>query len=619
MASGSITVTSSNSSNILVSTVNPISNTSKNADWTYMLMPYVEDASSNIYNITIVNPSGITIYGCILGPGGLGGNYKNWQNGTYSAGGGGGGMGGFINFTFPNSTSSSGDEYKFTINSVGGNKSMISSSSVSIYAYPGKNGNDGSEDSTGSGGNGADCDSSDAVGIEQTGTYYGGGGGGSGAMDSDSGCSVSQGGTGGTGKTLDGESGLQGDDTGGNGGRGGTTTITFSDGTSYSETGGNGGAPFYNGISGPLSWAMIYYKSNSQTVTITSSSTEITPSITVTLTKIVSNDTDGVTGTQVKNTNSVSTLNPLTYYSGGFTYILVECPKCSYSSDDDVTYYVCNWTVPADGTTYYFATVGPGSPAGLHTTHHSGNPNYTGMSGGGGNGAFINGTLIPGSSYNYTMWNLSLNPIQSNDSSDTNDVDQTQSLTYNQLSKNTYLYNLSGAALPGYYYYKYVPPNAYSAPGGYDYGSANVKGGDGGDGMSYDTTQPDITSMLNHVIGNGGGGGGGGGAAIGGDQTTSGGDTTCDSGDGGSGGSGGSGGIKGTKGQIGAATRNTSWPLNADGGPGQSTYTFSDGSSCVVFAGSGGRGNGVSSGGDNDDLVQATSGVQTWMMIYYKS
>jgi hypothetical protein len=72
-------------------------------------------------------------------------------------------------------------------------------------------------------------------------------------------------------------------------------------------------------------------------------------------------------------------------------------------------------------------------------------------------------------------------------------------------------------------------------------------------------------------------------------------------------------------GQNGAATRDTSWPLNAYGGPGQSTYTFSDGSSCVVFAGSGGRGNGVSSGGDNDDLVQATSGVQTWMMIYYKS
>ena len=604
MASGSITVTSSNSSNILVSTVNPISNTSKNADWTYMLMPYVEDASSNIYDITIVNPSGITIYGCILGPGGLGGNYKNWQNGTYSAGGGGGGMGGFINFTFPNSTSSSGDEYKFTINSVGGNKSMISSSSVSIYAYPGKNGNDGSEDSTGSGGNGADCDSSDAVGIDQTGTYYGGGGGGSGAMDSDSGCSVSQGGTGGTGTTLDGESGLQGDDTGGNGGRGGTTTITFSDGTSYSETGGNGGAPFYNGISGPLSWAMIYYKSNSQTVTITSSSTEITPSITVTLTKIVSSETDGLTQTQVKNTNSVSTLNPLTYYSGGFTYILVECPKCSFTSLVDFTNYECKWTVPDDGTTYYFATVGPGSPAGLHTTHHSGNPNYTGMSGGGGNGAFLNGTLIPGSSYSYNMWNLSLNPIQSNDSSDTSSVGQTKvELSYNQLSKNGEWYTLYGANLPGYYYY----------------GKATVKGGDGADGISYDTTQVTLTSMLNNGILNSGGGGGGGGAAIDGEHTTEGGETTCDSGDGGSGGSGGSGGIKGTKGQIGAATRNTSWPLNADGGPGQSTYNFSDGSSCVVFAGSGGRGNGVSSGGDNDDLVQATSGVQTWMMIYYKS
>ena len=44
MSSGSITVTSSNSSNILVSTVNPISMTDVNVDgcWMYLLMLLIE-------------------------------------------------------------------------------------------------------------------------------------------------------------------------------------------------------------------------------------------------------------------------------------------------------------------------------------------------------------------------------------------------------------------------------------------------------------------------------------------------------------------------------------------------------------------------------------------------
>lgn len=594
MSSGSITVNSTNSSNILVSTVNPISGTAVNG-WSYLLIPYVEGASSNTYDVTIVNPEGITIYGCILGPGGNGGNYKNWNNGTYSAGGGGGGMGGFINFTFPNSTSSSGDEYTFTINSVGENKSTISSSSVSISAQPGEDGNNGSEDSTGFGGDGADCDSSDASGIESTGTYYGGGGGGSGATESGNGCSVAEGGTGGSGKTLNGEPGVKGSSSGGNGGDGGGVTITFSDGTTYSETGGRGGKPFNNGISGPLSWAMIYYPSNSQTVTINSSSQAITPSITVTVTKNVVNN--GVTTTtQTTNGISVSTVNPLTYYSGGFTYILVECLKCSYNNDDDQTYYTCSWTVPTTGK-YYFATVGPGGPAGIYSKHHESNPNYTVMSGGGGNGAFINGTLIPGYSYSYTMWNLSLNPSQSTDQ---NNTTATKSETYNELvatvSGASYTYQLQGADLPGA-------------------GSAGAyTGGNGSNGCSYNQDSV-ITSMLNKFTCNGGGGGGGGAAVD--DVNNQ--HQTAYGGNGGHKGEGGSGGLNGTPGVDGAETESSSWPPNKDSEPGQSTYTLSDGSSTLISAGSGGYGNGVSSGGNNADLIQATCGVSTWMMIYYQT
>jgi hypothetical protein len=621
MSSGSINVTSSNSSNILVSTVNPISMTDVNVDgcWMYLLMPYVEGASSNIYDITIVNPSGITIYGCILGPGGNGGfraDTASYSGGGGWACGGGGGMGGLINFTFP--TSSLGGSYEFTINKVGSqSNSNISCSSlgVSVSAPYGNNGGNGSNDTytTGKGGNGASCDSSNTTGINQSGTYYGGGGGGSGATNINSQYTVSSGGVGGSGKTLNGDSGGEGgssDDSNVPGGYGGGTTITFSDNTTYSETGGRGGdaneSGSGDGVSGPVSWAMIYYNTSSQIVTTNIGQSTSSPNITV---DVYSCETI-VNGLDPKRELrkiegashglSVSTVNPLTYVSNGYTYIFLDCPSCSYIPSDEpeewTSYgYACTWTVPDDGTTYYFATVGPGGPAGLTSSEQ--NPNngskYTGMSGGGGNGLFINGKLIPNYSYTYYMLDLSLIPEQPESGST-----QTTSTTQNELQSITSTntsptkYFLNGANLPGY--------NSLSDDGG------TISGGDGSDGCSY-TSTPDENTMLTNFTCYGGGGGGGGGAAINGGSAY-----------GGAGGNGGIGkhtGYSGTNGRIGENRESSAWPKQGGSEPGQSTYTFSDGSSTLINAGSGGYGNGSS----NSDLIQATSGVPTWMMIYYQT
>jgi hypothetical protein len=608
-----IQLTSSNIDNMLVSSTNPISGeeASDGNPWVYYLFPFPYDSTeTTTYTVNITNTSS-TIYCCILGSPGTGGKYKNWDSGNKSAGGGGGGSGGVIHFEIPNYNSSV--DYTISLSLPGTNYAAtnINCSLFSIYPSIGENGGNATEDDGGQGGNGTDCNSSNIIpssGFSSSSlscTFYGGSGGGGGGNSTNS---PGAGGNNGTGTDVDGDPGNEGNEGGGaySGGTGGAVTVQFNDGTSAvieAGKGGSGSGSKY-GESGPLPFVLIYALSSNLSTSSATVNTDqnIINTFSFTVNQYV---VDSGVETNISTTEGISTytINPFTYTSNGYNYLLFQCPICSYSNSTNSSNYVVNWSVPNDGIVYYFASISPGGVCGYSSINGTNDgETYTLMGGGGGDGVFFAGEMIPNSSYSYSMWDLSRNPVINLDSLEHR---PTTSQTINSLVCNTYGVSILGADIAGSY-------NADQTGNG----RWNYYSGWGSDGQSYNSDTMLFSNILNSYIVNGGGGGGGG--AI----CTNVQNSYYTSGEGGKGGSGiGNGnGVKGSNGVDGNASSNTANDNNSatlpttGGDPGETKYNFADGSSIFIPAGAGGKG-----GLNNNSIIYPTNGNVSWMMIYYLS
>ena len=622
-----------NSSNVLVSTINPISGAppadgnAYGSNWVYYLFTAPANSTENTdFSVSINNTTSGKFWACVLASPGLGG--AAYVSDPYavtstkvSVGGGGGGSGACIDALLPTSTTTSSTDYNYTVQiaPIGMNGTKITGpNGFFVYPTKGHSGNDATVDLSGKGGSGQDCLSSDTNSISSVTTnsstltkytsFYGGCGGGSGGITG-SDVIIGASGAAGNATTLNGSQGNEGTEQledPGYGGTGGAISIKFSDGTYAVVEAGNGGNNGVSGETGTLPFIMLYGPNGNGY--IVSSTTTTDPNSTITsnfnfstnqykISNSISSTTPNTEGI------STSTINPFTYVSVGYTYLLFRCPECVYTDSSNNTYYQANWAVPNDGKTYYFSAIGPGGPG----SNWKKNDGYA-MGGGGGDSIFFRGTMINGTSYSYTMWDLSRNPGASGDKQ------QVTAKTYNILmciqNNVSYKLNINGGNIPG---------NGDKSTN--DGGAKYVYGGEGGDGMGYDSSM-NFTNILSGYLVNGGGGGGGGCAGI---YVKQGQDGGASIGDYGNGGAGAGGGSAGTDGTDGTQTNSSDWPPNKEGAPGETLYTFFDNSYIWLPAGNGGKGpHNSSSNVDTNaqtesNLINGTPGNSSWMMIYYKT
>ena len=621
-----------NSSNVLVSTINPISGAppadgnAYGSNWVYYLFTAPSNSTENTdFSVSINNTTSGKFWACVLASPGLGG--AAYVNTHVRVGGGGGASGACIDALLPTSTTTSSTDYNYTVQiapiGMSGTK-ITGPNGFFVYPTKGHSGIDATVDSNGGGGNGQDCLSSDTSSISSVTTnsstltkytsFYGGCGGGTGGVTG-SNVTMNNYGTAGNGTTLDGSQGNEGTkytEDPGYGGTGGAISIKFSDGTYAVVEAGNGGNNGVSGETGTLPFIMLYGPNGNGY--IVSSTTTTDPNSTITsnfnfstnqykISNSISSTTPNIEGI------STSTINPFTYVSVGYTYLLFRCPECVYTDSSNNTYYQANWAVPNDGKTYYFSAIGPGGPG----SNWVNNDGYA-MGGGGGDSIFFRGTMINGTSYSYTMWDLSRNPVikkkdngcySNQNSKITANTYNTLKCTYNNLS---YQVIINGGDIPGNGYWT----NSDS--------TTKMFGGDGGNGVSYNSNM-NFTNILSSYLVNGGGGGGGGCSGIYVDQNID--DTNGDEakiGSHGNGGAGAGGGSAGTDGTDGTQTNSSDWPPNKEGAPGETLYTFFDNSYIWLPAGNGGKGpHGTDNDNTESNLINGTPGNSSWMMIYYKT
>ena len=571
-------------------------------------------------------------------------------------GGGGGGSGGFFNGQITNTTSATMMYVNITYSSISLNSSISLSYEETTSPYLSiPNGTDGGNGTSGNGGNGGNGGSW-ASQLTSTSTLFSnftanGGGGGGGGNNNDNSSGNGAGGTGGasagyfgnseepTTETigyytfLDDAYGLNGPN--GSSVGSGATLYNFLDGSNelmeagqgaYTSLATNGSFPyimFYRPLDFSITETSSEYTFLNPTAQTTSpvslsvyqyriTSTTTTASINY---QPPTTTTTGPTTTQ-KAVDCISntTYNPLTYaVPDNWAYSMICCPTCTYNAyesyswvkpdlignittgttDSTTTiYYEATWTVPSSGT-YYWAGIGPGGTANIAGNYYNGADGLFGGDGGSGNGCFVTGQLINGQIYTFQMYDTTVSTTMPTDTAENN------STTYNTLIGGTNNMSMSGGGI-----------------GGCGLGSSTdlMYGGNGGNGgtttYSSGASITDFFSVSTSCSGSGGGGG------------------SCAGGGGGVPGLGGT--QNGTDGSYESSLNNSELYVGYDdmisaGQGGLMNLSFYDSSSINVQAGNGSI---MLNNTDNTDTsdsqgetyltIYATSGIPTWMMIYYQ-